>query len=141
MLEKVKEALRIGESFDTLVEKELQKQPLAQLYFNMRTSPISLKMKNSFLDGMDKYVQLSHSPKLKKTAEFEELETTLLLDIFHVINGRPYAEWDHLASSVLALEEYKSLSDEKKALFRKGVTEVPHKRKSFSSASKQNTRV
>ena len=141
MLEKVKEVLGVGESFDKLVEKELQKQPLAQFYFNMRVSPTSLKMKNSFLDKMDKYVQLSRSSELKKTPEFEELETTVLLDIFHVINGRPYTEWDRLTSSILALEEYKSLSDEKKALFRKGVMETPHKKRTFSSISRQRTRV
>ena len=135
MFQKVKELLAPKDSFDERVEKELEKQPLAQLYCNLRSS--DLKDKNFFMDKMDKYVHLAKDKKAIKTQAFEELETTLLLDIFRIINRRPYLEWDHLGSSILALEEYKSLPDEKRALFRKNLTGISHKRKTNSQILKQ----
>ena len=135
MFQKVKDVLGLGDSFDKLVEKELEKQPLAQLYCNLRSSNVINK--NFVLDKMDEYVHLAKDEKAVKTQAFEELETTLLLDIFHIINRRSYAEWDHLGSSILALEEYKFLSDEKRALFRKNLTGLSHKRKTISPTSKQ----
>ena len=137
MFQKAKKVLGLEDSFDELVEKELEKQPLAQLYCNLRSSDV--KDQNLFMDKMDKYVHLSQDKKAIKTQAFEELETTLLLDIFHIINRRPYAEWDHLGSAVLALEEYKSLPDEKQALFRKNLSGMPHKRKTNLSNLKQKT--
>ena len=135
MFQKVRDILGPKNSFDDRVEKELEKQPLAQLYCNLRS--LDLEDKNLFMDKMDKYVYLAKDKKAVKTQAFEELETTLLLDIFRIMNRRPYVEWDHLGSSRLALEEYKSLPNEKQALFRRNLTGISHKRKTNSPTLKQ----
>ena len=125
-------------SLDMMVKKEMSKDALAQLYFKMRPCPT--KDKISLLNRMDKYVQLSPSPKAVKTREFDELETTLKFDIYRILEGDFY---DDLQSSLAipteALETYKTLSDEKRAMFRKGVGAVPHKKKTLSPVLKQKT--
>ena len=125
-------------SLDMLVEKEMCKDALTQLYFKMR--PFSTENKISLLNRMDKYVQLSRSPKAVKTREFDELETTLKMDIYRVIEGDFYDDMQSsLAIPTEALKTYKSLSDEKRAMFRRGVGAVPHKKRTFSPVSKQKT--
>lgn len=127
----------ISDSFDALVEKELQ-SPLAQLYFGLSPSP--LNDKRSFLDEMDKYVQLSQSnPQALYDAklEKEELELTLLFDIFRVINKRPYTEGDTLVFSKQALKDYTDLPEAKKTLFRTSLLEIPHKQRVLSPSSIQ----
>ena len=123
---------------DTLVDKEMQTDALAQLYLKMRPCPAEDKI--SLLDRMDKYVQLSCSTKAVKTREFDELETTLKFDIYRIIEGDSYEEIrSSLALPTEALESYKALSDEKKALFRQGVMAVPHKKRGFSATLRQKT--
>lgn len=127
----------IGDSLDELVEKELQ-APLAQLYFRLR--PSSLETKNAILDQMDAYILDSKDKKAVKTQKFDEQETTLLFSIFRIINRRPYTEGDTFSSSKQALQDYASLSDEKRALFRKSIIAIPHKAKTCSF-QRQNMRV
>ena len=139
MLKKIKEIFGVGDSFDQLVEKELEKQPLAQLYFRMRQC--SPKDNLSLLDKIDEYVRLSCSPKAIKTRAFDELETTLKFDIYQMIEGDFYEEIkSSLAIPTEVLKTCKSLSDEKRALFRKSLTSIPHKKKMNSSALNQKTR-
>ena len=138
MLKKTSELIGTEEPFDELVENDFPEQPLGKLYFNckLHLEPIFRRI---LVARMDNYIQLSRSPKFTKTQEFKELEITVLLDIFYTINERGFCKRDSLATAISALEEYKSLSDKKRALFRKGVGVVPHKRKSPLSIEKQKT--
>ena len=122
-------------NLDTLVNKEMQ-NGLTQLYFNLRPCPT--EDKTSLLNRMDEYVRLSRSPKTVKTRAFDELETTLKFDIYRIIEGDFYEEIKgSLALPTEALETYKSLSDEKRALFRKSLVAVSHKKRAFSHTLKQ----
>ena len=120
-----------------LVDKEMN-TGLTRLYFNMRPCPA--QDKTSLLNRMDEYVRLSRSKKASKTHEFDELETTLKFDIYRIIEGDSYEEIrSSLALPTEALESYKALSDEKRALFRQGVMAVPHRKRAFPTALKQKT--
>ena len=126
-------------SFNTLVDKEMT-NGLTQLYLTMRKCPA--QNNRLLLDKMDEYVQLSRSPKTAKTRAFDELETTLKFDIYRVIEGDFYEEIrGSLAIPTEALETYKSLPDEKRAMFRRTLTSVPHKKRTLSPVSKQKTKV
>lgn len=119
-------------------EKEMCKDALTQLYFKMRPYPTENKI--SLLNRMDKYVQLSRSPKAVKTREFDELETTLKLDIYRILEGDFYDEiQSSLAIPTEALKTYKSLSDEKRGMFRRGVGAVPHKKRTHFPVLNQKT--
>ena len=123
---------------DTLVNREMT-NGLTQLYFKMRPCPIEDKV--SLLNRMDEYVRLSRLPKATKTREFDELETTLKFDIYRVIEGDIYDDFrSSLVIPTEALKTYKSLSDEKRALFRKGIIAVPHKKRTLSPTLKQKIR-
>ena len=124
----------IGDSFDGLVQKQMQSS-LAQFCSNLRSS--SVKSKKLFLDDMDNYVRLSKDENAKKTPQFDKMETILLFDIFHIINKRPYTEGDSFVFAKQTLQDYASLSDEKRSLFRQNLVGVRHKAKSFLSSKKQ----
>ena len=126
----------VGESFDERVEKEMQ-SPLTQLYLKLSLSPE--KDKVSFLDEMDGYVQFSRL-HTANSQEFDELETTLELDIFRLMNQRPYTEGDTLVNAKQALKDYKSLPDAKRALFRKSLIKVSHKNRTPTPVSRLKTR-
>ena len=138
MFEKVKEVIGVRESFDKLVENEMT-NGLTQLYFRLRSCPV--EHKRSLLDRMDEYVRLSQSKKTMNTHAFDELETTLKFDIYRLIEGDFYDDiQSSLAIPTEALKTYKSLPNEKRALFRKSVIGVPHKRKNLSPNLRQRTR-
>ena len=123
---------------DTLVDKEMRKDVLAQFYLKLRPCPA--QDKTSLLNRMDEYVRLSRSKKAVKTREFDELETTLKFDIYRIIEDDFYEEIkSSLAIPTQVLENYKALPDEKKALFRQGVMAVPHREKGLMPALKQKT--
>ena len=125
-------------SLDTFVEKEMQKDALTLLYFRLR--PYQSADKLSLLNRMDEYVRLSRSKKAVRTRAFDELETTLKFDIYRIIEGDFYEEIkSSLAIPTEALENYKSLPDEKRVLFRQGIMAVPRKRGTLSPAFKQKT--
>ena len=122
-------------ALNTSVEKEIG-NGLTRLYFTMRSLPIDDK--KSLLDRMDEQVRLSHSPKAIKTRAFDELETTLKFDIYRIIEGDFYEEIkSSLAIPAEALKTYKSLTDQKRALFRKSLIPVSHNKKSFSPIFKK----
>ena len=134
--EKMKQFGLIGDSFDELVEKELR-SPLTRFYFNLSLAPQTNR--SVLLDGLDKYTQLSLS-KTTRTPEFDRFETGLELNVFHVLNGRSYTEGDTLTFAKQAIQEYSSLPDNKKALFRESLLPVSRKEKNFSPVLKQKTK-
>ena len=125
-------------SLDTLIDKEMKKDALTLLYFKLRSCQSADKV--SLLNRMDEYVRLSRSKKAVKTRAFNELETTLKFDIYRIIEGDFYEEIkSSLAIPTEALENYKSLPDEKRVLFRQGIMAVPRKRRKLSPVLKQKT--
>ena len=136
MFKKAMELFGLGnDSLDTMVEEELR-SPLTRLYFNLSLAPQTNR--GVLLDSLDEYTQLSRSGTTK-TPEFDHFETGLELNVFHVLNGRFYTEGDSLAFAKQAIQEYSSLPDNKKALFRKSLLPVSRK-KNFSPILKQKTK-